>query len=257
MRSAVSICVIYPDLLGTYGDGGNAIVLERRLQWRGIAAETKLVDLGEDVPSGCDIYLLGGGEDQPQISVTERLAESGALHRAVDSGAVVFGVCAGMQILGNSFHGPQDSTCKGLELIDIDTRRGDGPRRVGELATRSLFEPSGVAYTGYENHQGITTLGKDAQPLATVTSGIGNDDGQRTEGAVTNKVVTTYMHGPALVRNPTLADRLLEMTIGQTLEPLDDREVDELRAHRLRAAKSEAGAGSASQGLVSKIKNLF
>ena len=35
VMSTVSICVLFPDLLGTYGDGGNATVLTKRLQWRG------------------------------------------------------------------------------------------------------------------------------------------------------------------------------------------------------------------------------
>ena len=30
------IAVVYPDLLGTYGDGGNGVILARRAEWRGI-----------------------------------------------------------------------------------------------------------------------------------------------------------------------------------------------------------------------------
>ncbi|MGH9046325.1 MAG: glutamine amidotransferase, partial [Acidimicrobiales bacterium] len=32
------IVVVYPDLLGTYGDGGNGLILARRAQRRGIEA---------------------------------------------------------------------------------------------------------------------------------------------------------------------------------------------------------------------------
>ena len=45
------------------------------------------------------------------------------------------------------------------------------------------------------------------KPLATVLTGVGNGDG--TEGAYSGRVVGTYLHGPALVRNPSLADMLL------------------------------------------------
>ena len=38
-ESAVRIAVVLPELLGTYGDSGNGIVLEHRLRWRGIAVE--------------------------------------------------------------------------------------------------------------------------------------------------------------------------------------------------------------------------
>ena len=37
--TAVTVALVYPDLLGTYGDGGNARVLVQRLRWRGIDAE--------------------------------------------------------------------------------------------------------------------------------------------------------------------------------------------------------------------------
>ena len=35
-ESAVRIAVVLPELLGTYGDGGNGLILERRLRRRGI-----------------------------------------------------------------------------------------------------------------------------------------------------------------------------------------------------------------------------
>src|SRR5438309_10442218 len=98
----VSIAVAYPDLLGTYGDGGNAVVLAQRLRWRGIPAEIIEVHAGQSVPDSCDIYVLGGGEDAPQALAAEQLAAERPLHRAVARGAVLFAVCAGLQIVGHS-----------------------------------------------------------------------------------------------------------------------------------------------------------
>ena len=37
--SAVRIGLVLPDVMGTYGDGGNAVVLRQRLRLRGIPAE--------------------------------------------------------------------------------------------------------------------------------------------------------------------------------------------------------------------------
>ena len=65
-ESAVRIGLLFPALLGTYGDGGNALVLRKRLEWRGIDAEIVEVDAGAPVPDSLDLYLLGGGEDGPQ-----------------------------------------------------------------------------------------------------------------------------------------------------------------------------------------------
>ena len=47
--------------------------------------------------------------------------------------------------------------------------------------------------------------------------GVGNGDG--TEGAYAGRVLGTYLHGPALVRNPGLADLLLSWAAGP-LPPL-------------------------------------
>src|SRR4051812_37968026 len=98
MMTEVSIAVVFPDLLGTYGDGGNATILAQRLRWRGIPATVTEIHADDTVPETCDLYVLGGGEDAPQTFAADRLIESGVLNRAVDRGAVVFAVCAGLQV---------------------------------------------------------------------------------------------------------------------------------------------------------------
>ena len=51
-------------------------------------------------------------------------------------------------------------------------------------------------------------------------------------------VIGTYMHGPALARNPELADHLLAQAIGtDALAPLELPEVDRLRRERLAAGR--------------------
>ncbi len=237
--SAVEICVLYPDLLGTYGDGGNATVLQKRLEWRGIDARLVAVNMGENVPTSCQIYLMGGGEDQPQTSVTSQLSESRSLHKAVDAGAVVLAVCAGMQVLGESFAIAGDKTRGGLGLLDVTTVRGEGARRVGDIIVEPSPDFGSEFLTGYENHGGITHLGPDAKALGTVITGRGNDDGLGSEGAVdsSRRVIGTYLHGPVLARNPQFADALLKLAIGEELSPLDDDEVTQLRTERWRAGR--------------------
>ena len=73
---------------------------------------------GEPAPASCDIYVLGGGEDSPQASAAAALIAEGVLHRAVDGGAAVLGICAGFQILGHSFFGPDGAARPGLGLLD-------------------------------------------------------------------------------------------------------------------------------------------
>jgi CobQ-like glutamine amidotransferase family enzyme len=230
---------LYPDLLSTYGDRGNLLILARRARLRGIPAEALEVRSDHPVPVEADIYLLGGGEDGPQALAAQRLIADGGLRKAVDRRAVVFAVCAGYQLLGSSFYA-KGQRCGGLELLDLASDRGPS-RAVGELAGEVDADLGLPTLTGFENHGGRTHLGPEVRLLAKVTAGIGNDG--QTEGAWSGSVLGTYSHGPALSRNPALADLLLRWATGRdSLEPLDDTWSKRLRGERLAAVRPTGGA---------------
>lgn len=236
--SPVRLVLIYQSLLGIYGDRGNAMVLAKRLAWRGIDHELIVVEPGQAIPPDADVYLLGGGEDMAQISAVTAIKADGNLFRGVDAGAVVFAVCAGYQICGTSFTvGDHDEVIDGLGLLDVTTRRGP-QRAVGEILT-VWTRPDGSSslITGFENHGGFTTVGSDAAPLARVEVGVGNC-GDGTEGAVQGRTIGTYPHGPVLARNPDLADHVLSLALDRVLEPLDEPEIERLRSERITHVRS-------------------
>ncbi|WP_020664350.1 type 1 glutamine amidotransferase [Amycolatopsis benzoatilytica] len=230
--STVGIGLLLPEVLGTYGDSGNAQVLCKRLQWRGYDAEVVPVSLDSALPSALDLYLIGGGEDMAQVLAADFLRGSPGLRRAADEGAPVFGVCAGLQILGTSFRGVDGVDHPGLGLLDVVTAPAE-QRAVAELVVQpDLID---APLTGFENHQGASVVGPGSSPLGRVVRGTGNGDG--TEGAVSGHVLGTYLHGPALARNPDLADLLLSWVLGHSLKPLELAEVDTLRSERLAARR--------------------
>jgi CobQ-like glutamine amidotransferase family enzyme len=227
--SALQIVWVYPDLLSTYGDRGNMLILAHRARARGIAADTHEVFLNEAIPAG-DIYLLGGGEDGAQALAAQRLMADRGLHRAVDRRAVVFAVCAGYQLMGTSFFA-KGAKCEGLGLLDLHSDRGP-TRAVGEVGGAVDPKLGLPTLTGFENHGGRTHLGPGVRPLASVKVGIGNDG--KTEGAWSGTVLGTYCHGPALSRNPALADLLLRWATGEeNLPALDETWHNRLRNERL------------------------
>ncbi|GDY33590.1 type 1 glutamine amidotransferase [Gandjariella thermophila] len=234
--SRVRVALVLPELLGTYGDRGNATVLVQRLRWRSIDAEMIEVSGDTPVPADCDIYVIGGGEDIAQLAAVRWLQAHPGLQQAVGRGAVVLAVCAGFQILGTSFAGTDGAMHSGLGLFDAITRPLSR-RAIGEIVVEPAPGLGIRSLTGFENHGGATQLGPGAAPLGRVVTGIGNGfDG--AEGVVQGRIVGTYLHGPVLARNPDLADLLLTWATGRTLDPLSLEETETLRQERLQHARA-------------------
>ncbi len=232
-ESVIRIVSIYPALLGTYGDGGNVLALAHRSRLHDLRTEVVEISPGESVPRDGDLYVLGGGEDTAQVAAADALRADGGLSGAVENGASLLAICAGYQLIGESFPDATGASSPGVGILDIRTDRLP-KRAVGELlATPSPNAPSALTQplTGYENHAGATHLGPEAKPLAQVEAGVGNGD--VSEGAISGRVIGTYLHGPCLARNPQLADLLLSWVVGRELAPITEPEVDALRAERL------------------------
>lgn len=253
--SELSIGLILPDVLGTYGDDGNALVLRERARRRGIDADIVPIKLGDAVPRSLDIYTVGGGEDVAQTIAAEHLIADGGIKAAAEAGKQILAICAGFQIFGTSFRAGGKEVA-GLGVVDAVTESLP-QRAIGEIATAPTSEFLQQPLTGFENHMGRTTLGADARELGTVIRGVGNagpvisqensgiapgvDLSQLparggAEGAVQGSVVCTYLHGPVLARNPELADLLLARAIGVApgeLIPLEVAYVEQLRRERL------------------------
>ena len=230
------IAHMYPSLLNLYGDGGNAIVLARRAQARGIDVELVRVEQGDAYDIACaDIVYLGGGPDREQrLASHELLAQADSLRSYVEDDGVMLAICGGYQIIGRTWL-LGDEVVEGLGLVDIATDRAEGGshnRLVGNIVLDSPLAHMPVV--GYENHAGRTFLGKGCQPFGRVSGhhGYGNNDKDRADGALYRNVVGTYLHGPLLAKNPEVADWLIERALARRaakqgrpapkLPPLDD-----------------------------------
>ncbi len=237
------VCALYPDLMNIYADRGNLILLERRCAWRGIGFELTASSLGEELDEAAgDLYYMGGGQDRDQRLCAEDLLANkrSALHAAAGRGALVLGVCGGYQLLGHSYT-LEAEQIDGVGLLDVTTVREGGPRLIGnvaiELTLPGLEGPQVLA--GFENHGGRTRLGAGQQPLGRILSGHGNDGLSGFEGAISQNVIGTYLHGPLLPKNVWFADWLiataLDIDPGE-LAPLDDAVERQTHAGALRAA---------------------
>jgi CobQ-like glutamine amidotransferase family enzyme len=237
--TAIRIVPLYPDLLSIYADRGNVRVLEQRAAWRGIDAVVDPVGLGEPLPAGADVILIGGGQDRDQSIVAEELVRLGpAIRSALADGAAVLAVCGGYQMLGHRYLGHHGDEIPGLGLVDLETTAGDA-RVIGNIAIECDLDGRTRTIVGFENHAGRTILG-DVEPLGRVLAGGGNTGGSGFEGCRSGRVVGTYIHGPLLPKNPWVADTLLAWALDRhglagDLAPLDD-DLEELAAAGAMAA---------------------
>jgi adenosylcobyric acid synthase len=135
----------------------------------------------------------------------------GAIRNAHTAGALVLGVCGGLQMLGTAIHDPagvESATPEvaGLGMLDVVTEFiPDKTTRLGGVRLGTLQGPlaglSGLEGRGYEIHAGISRI----DPAAVAAT---SDDG-RPLGAVTadGTVLGCYLHG--LFQNDAVRRALL------------------------------------------------
>lgn len=227
----VRLCHLYPNDMNIYADRGNIAVLRQRLRWREMELAVTEVEVGDAIDPGVhDLYYLGGGQDRDQEIVAHDLAETkgDALRSAAADGAAQLYVCGGIQLAGRWYETVEGGRLPGVGLLDLETTAGP-TRLIGDLVIDAELNGETRRVVGYENHAGRTHLGTDATPLGAVISGHGNNDVDGREGAVANRVIGTYLHGPLLPKNPWLADKVLSWALAHryddppALETLDDQ----------------------------------
>lgn len=236
MKRSIRIAWLYPDLMSTYGDRGNVIVLQKRCQWRGIDAEVVPITLETDVKKLqlCDIVFMGGAQDRQQ-----KLAGSDFLNRKgpvvkemVENDVPSLFVCAAYQFVGNYYRPYQGEDIVGAGIFDLHTEHlGDHAKRlIGNVVAEIIdpYELRGEKIVGFENHGGYTHLGPTMKPFAKVVIGGGNNGTDGYEGATYKNAIGSYFHGPLLPKNPQIADLLIKKALekkygdGEVLKALDD-----------------------------------
>lgn len=207
------ICHLYGNLLNTYGDNGNLLMLQYLARQRGLDVETTLISLKDTFdPNVYDILFIGGGQDHEQMVIAKDLpSKRDALVEYIENGGVGLAICGGYQLLGQYYETAHGEKIEGLGALPHYTLRQENHRFIGDIEIRN--DAFGETYLGFENHNGRTFLGDGEQPLGRVISGQGNNGEDGSEGAIYKNIFCSYFHGPLLVRNRHLAERLIAMAV--------------------------------------------
>lgn len=221
----LTILQLYINEMNTYGDRGNLLTLAKRIEWHGYEPVIEYYHLGSKLPDKIDIVLGGGGQDSGQADIQtdiQRIAKQ--LHRLADDGTPMLMVCGCYQLFGHRFVTSDNQEMKGISIFDAETI-ASSERLIGNVAVET--ENFGTMY-GFENHSGRTYLGASQQPLGRVTRGNGNNGQDKTEGARTNNVFGTYLHGPVLPNNPSFTDTLIALAAERAYGSFIAKPVDDL-----------------------------
>jgi len=247
-KYSLTIGWLYPQLMNTYGDRGNILVLTKRCEWRQIAVDVKYLNEGFTMKdlSSCDLLFMGGAQDKQQQIVAQDLSKEKAhtLSRMIHDNIPGLYICGAYQFLGKYYKEADGTTIPGLGIFDLYTENpGTTVKRlIGNIAVDFTDAHNSLhTLVGFENHGGRTYLGKSILPMARIVKGFGNNGdlpamlngkmlqaGDKTEGALYKNSFGTYMHGPILPKNPFLADILIQKALEKkyneniVLKKLDD-----------------------------------
>ena len=203
------LCHLYGNLLNTYGDNGNLLMLQYVAKKMGITLTTKIVSIHQEFKADdSDLIFFGGGQDFEQVIVAEDLpTKKEELTRYIENDGVMLAICGGYQLLGHYYIGAHGEQIKGIGALDHYTLSQENNRFIGD--TEIYNDEFDETYYGFENHNGMTFLGKGEKPLGKVIQGKGNNGQDQTEGVIYKNVFGSYFHGPILARNEILAKRLI------------------------------------------------
>lgn len=150
-----------------------------------------------------DVIMLPGTKNT--MEDLQWLRESGMealILKAAAKGTLIFGICGGYQMLGESLSDPYKveagGTMRGMGLLPMDTVFAEKKTRTQVIGKYLDMEGdyrdlSGVEFTGYEIHMGESTWKSGAKASTWTKDGVTGQE--KTEGTVFENVCGTYVHG--------------------------------------------------------------
>ena len=152
-----------------------------------------------------DMIILPGTKNTMEdlLWMRENGLEAAVL-KAAAAGCIVFGICGGYQMLGDTlsdpYHVEAGGKIRGMGLLPMDTvfaSQKTRTRVTGEfLPMKGIFAAlSGVSLEGYEIHMGESVRKEGILPATKLMVAGNQPEEKKTEGAFHENVCGTYVHG--------------------------------------------------------------
>lgn len=239
---ALKIAHLYGDLMNTYGDNGNILMLKYVGEKLGAGVTVDIVSLEDSFKAeDYDLVFFGGGQDFEQYIVSQDLPQKAAeIKRYIENDGAMLAICGGFQFLGQYYTEANGRRIDGISAMGHYTLNQNNNRFIGDIEIHN--DDFDETYYGFENHQGRTFLAEDQKPLGRIIMGQGNNGEDGTEGMTYKNVFGSYFHGPILSRNVNLAYRIVSTGFKNkypdvTLPAFIDILADELAGQKVTDAK--------------------
>lgn len=195
--------------------------------------------------SPADLIILPGSKStRSDLAWLKSQGWPETIQRHLRYGGKLLGICGGFQMMGQTVEDPdglegEQGATEALGLLEMTTRMVAGKqlKSVAGLFSGNLPEAEGVAMSGYEMHNGVSTGLALERPVFHLTR-----DGKTTpDGAISNdnQLLGTYVHG--VFDEPAACDALLRWAgLNSGAESIDyqahrqsqlDRLADQIEQH--------------------------
>lgn len=116
---------LYGNLMNTYGDNGNLLMLQHYAKEAGYQVETTIVSLGDDfLAEDYDLLFFGGGQDYEQKIVSQDLPRiRDEIASFIENDGVMLTICGGFQLLGQYYINAAGDRLEGMNILPHYTER--------------------------------------------------------------------------------------------------------------------------------------
>lgn len=206
MSKEINLAWMYPDILNLHGERANAqsfkIVADKLKINLNIE---RIDDLEQKIDfSKYDILLFNSGELKVIPAILEKFNEQlDELNSFIKDKKTICVTGTTGALFADTITRYNDETFKGLKILDMDIQ--ERQTVIGDDLYYTLED--GTEIMGCQI-QMIDIKLKNQKPLGTIKYGYGND-GQTSEGAITDNIIFTNCLGPVFVKNPWFVEKIL------------------------------------------------
>lgn len=212
----MKILHLYYDIMNLYGEYANVSALERILLKSGIDCTVDRLSFGDNAElSGYDFVYIGSGTEKNQKVALEDIRKyTVTLKSYIDSGKVILLTGNSFEMLGKKITDANGNEYDGLGIFDFTVTEQNKTRVTADAVfTADFLDRELVGFINKCSEiSGIST------PLFRVKMGLGNNDGDDTEGIRLNNLFGTHLTGPILIKNPYFLEYIAQLTVGKDTE---------------------------------------